>query len=309
MKKSINTLFTLTLIFNILSAFAQDKHQKMEPLVNVHWLKDHLYEPEIIILDASVIASFNEEGQFNMTSGKDKYDNSHIPNASFADLLGNLSATDTDLRFVMPSPQQFNTALNGLGINNDSKVVIYSSDPGQGWSQRLWWMLHWVGHENVAILDGGFKAWLEADYPVSNKPVNRTKTHYKLNLRNQVIADRNEVYNAINTNDITIVDVMPEASFNGEFSMYARPGHIKSAINIPTESLVTDSGHYKADTELESLFESNKKNRIITYCGGGVSASSMAFTLHRLGYQNVAVYMGSLQEWTKNEENPMSIEH
>ena len=310
----LKTLFLFLFIFNVSYVIAHDKNSdynknsQLKPLVDIRWLKEHLNDPDIVILDASVIISFNEEGQFSMLSGKDQYHDSHIPHARFADLLGDLSATDTKLHFVMPSSQQFQKAINDLGISNDSRVVIYSSKPSQSWAQRLWWMLYWAGHDNIAILDGGFNAWLEADFPVSNKTVDPIKTDFKLNLRNNIIAERDEVYQAISDEGITIVDALPEASYNGSFSMYARSGHIDSAINIPTNKLVLDSGYYKTIDELNTLFKSNPEKRIITYCGGGVAASSTAFTLHRLGYKDVAVYMGSLQEWVTNDENPMSVE-
>ncbi|MCF6289200.1 MAG: sulfurtransferase [Proteobacteria bacterium] len=293
MTRPLKTLILLLLTFNTFTAIANDEKQ-LEPLVDVHWLKQHLNDSNLVILDTSVIISFNEQGQFSFRSGKDAYDDSHIPHAIFADLLGELSATDTDLRFIMPSPQQFQKAISDLGVSNDSRVVIYSTKPDQSWAQRLWWMLKWAGHDKIAILDGGFNAWLEAGFPVSNKPVNPVKAQFKLNLKNEIIADRNEVYKAINDKNITIIDTLPEAHYTGAFSMYARPGHIKSAINIPTGKLVTDSGHYKNIDELKILFKSKQENRIITYCGSGVAASSTAFTLHKLGYKDVAVYMGSL---------------
>ena len=303
------TLFTFLFIFNIFCVNANDKNPQMKSLVDVNWLNNHLNDKNLVILDASVVISFNEEDQFSMLTGKNQYVDNHIPGARFADLLGDLSATSTNLHFVMPSPQQFQKAINNLGVSNDSRVVIYSTKPSQSWAERLWWMLYWAGHDNVAILDGGFNAWVEAGFPVSNMSVNQIKTDFKLNPRNQTIADRDEVYKAVNDKNITIIDVLSEASYTGDFSMYARPGHIKSAINIPTKNLVTESGHYKTTDELKTLFKSNQDDRIITYCGGGVAASSTAFTLHRLGYKNIAVYMGSLQEWAVNNQNPMSIEH
>jgi thiosulfate/3-mercaptopyruvate sulfurtransferase len=315
MLKYLKPLLSLLLILNIFYAFAQDtsadkKHTQMNSLVDVHWLKKHLNDKDLVILDDSVLVSINDKGDYKLLSGRKQYDKSHIPNAGFADLLGDFSTVDTQtkLDLIMPSPQQFQSAISKLGISNDSRVVIYSTKISQSWAQRLWWMLKWAGHDNMAILDGGFNAWIEAGFPVSDIPVNRVKTNYKLNLRNEIIADRDEVFDAINDKEITIIDALPEAMFDGSVSMNERPGHIKSAINIPTGLLHTESGHYKSIDELKAQFNLNPEKRIITYCGGGVAASSTAFTLHRLGYKDIAVYMGSLQEWVLDEGNPMSVE-
>ncbi len=301
--------YLLFLIFNISAVIAHDSKPTLDALVDIHWLNENLDNPQVIVIDASVVVSFDEAGQFNMISGKEQYQEGHIPHAIFADLMGDLSAKDNNRHFVMPSPAQFRNAINDLGISNDSQVVIYSKTSSQGWPQRLWWMLYWAGHDNIAVLDGGFSAWQQAGLPVSNKTIKRIKSNYKLNIRDHVIADRDEVFKAIDDKDTTIIDVLPANNYNGQTSTYKRPGHITSAINIPTQSLVTETGHYKTNDELKSLFSSQPKNRIITYCGGGIAASSTAFSLHRLGYKDVAVYIGSLQEWAANDENPMSVSH
>ena len=89
--------------------------------------------------------------------------------------------------------------------------------------------------------------------------------------------------------------------------MYGRPGHIPSATNLPSSDLLDETGFYRHFDELEMMIDSNADSRVITYCGGGVAAASVAFTLHRLGYKDVAVYMGSLQEWTADPGNPVTL--
>ncbi len=309
--KSILYFLVFMVVASNASAHDKDdctKSPQLNPLVDVGWLKQNLNNDNLIVIDASVKISMTPEGLFNISSGKPDFDKNHIPNARFADLLGDFSAS-SELNFIMPSSEQIQKAISDLGISNNSRVVIYSTKPTQSWAQRLWWMLYWAGHDDIAILDGGLTAWTDEDFAVSDKPANFAKTNYKIHLRPEIIASHDEVYKAIDDKKTTLIDALPASSYNGQYAMYPRLGHIKSAINVPTGQMHTESGHYKTNDELKKLFNSNLDSRIISYCGGGVAASSTAFTLHRLGYKDVAVYMGSLQEWTADESNPMSVEH
>jgi thiosulfate/3-mercaptopyruvate sulfurtransferase len=196
--------------------------------------------------------------------------------------------------------------MSKLGVGDDSRVVLYSSNY-PSWPARLWWMLRWIGFDNVAVLDGGTRAWQMAGLPLSTEPVDRPVRQLSVNLRPELIADRDEVSASIDKPDITLIDSLPYAHYIGEMVMYARPGHIPGAINVPDFNQLSETGSYRPLDELEMLHGSNRGNRAITYCGGGVAASSVAFTLHRLGFTDVAVYMGSLQEWAPDPENPMSV--
>ena len=110
---------------------------------------------------------------------------------------------------------------------------------------------------------------------------------------------------AIDDDEVNIIDALPEEHYNGNFSLYDRPGHIPTATNVPSMSLIDESGRFKSTAELDALFESDRDKRTITYCGGGISASADAFIMTRLGYDDVAVYTASLQEWAADPENPM----
>jgi len=275
----------------------------IEPLVDVEWLNTHLNDPDLVLLDASVTITMDDKGGFSQVSGLAQYNLGHIPNAGFADLKGDLSA-ENELEFIMPSAEQFKMAMENLGVGDNSRVVIYSSDSNV-WATRLWWMLRWAGFDNAAILDGGLEAWSSKGYKVSTDKVTRSPQTFTVNLRPELIADRDEVLAGINNNQVDILDAMPGPHYQGLFTMYARPGHILSAKSMPTSEL-EESGKFRPLDEMDLLIDGKRENRNITYCGGGVAASSLAFNLFRLGYSDVAVYMGSLQEWSTNPENPMA---
>lgn len=280
--------------------------EKMDLLVSTQWLAEHLDDPDLVVLDTTVLVQQDENGKFTSASARKDYDAGHIPTAAYADLLGDLSDKSNPMEFVMPSPEQFRIAMGKLGVGNDSRVVLYSANY-PAWAARLWWMLRWAGFDQVALLDGGLKAWVSEDRPLSVDPATYPEKEFTLSLRQNVIADQAEVLASINNDEILIIDAMNDAHYNGQFAMYDRPGHITSATSMPSTNLVDESGYFRSFDELEMMHDSDRDARAITYCGGGVAASTVAFTMYRLGYSDVAVYMGSLQEWTKNPENPMTV--
>lgn len=275
-------------------------------IVSTEWLSEHLGDPDLVILDTTVLVQQGEDGKFSSSSARGEYESGHIPTAAYADLLGELSDQSSSMDFVMPSPEQFRLAIGKLGVGNDSRVVLYSSNY-PAWAARLWWMFRWAGFDQVALLDGGLQAWIAEGRPLSKEPATYPERDFTLSLRPNVIADQEEVLAAINNDEVSIIDTMNDAHYNGQFTMYDRPGHITSAVSMPSTNLLDESGKFRSLDELEMMHDGDYSQRAITYCGGGVAASSVAFTMYRLGYTDVAVYMGSLQEWTKNPENPMTV--
>ncbi|PHS14794.1 MAG: hypothetical protein COA86_15485 [Kangiella sp.] len=282
---------------------------KTAPLVSAKWLKEHLNDANLVLLDASVLIEMDETG-YKSISGKDEYAKSHIPNARFADLKGNLSDQSSKKEFIMPSAEQFQKAMRNLGVNKNSHVVIYARE-NQSWPTRIWWMLRWAGFDKASILNGGQNAWTElfigSENALTSEISNYSSGDFEINIRKELVADRDRVLNAISDKNITIVDSLSPAHYQGNFAMYARKGHITSAINLPSSNFVDESGYFLSIDDLDLMLDGKRKDKMITYCGGGIAASSVAFNLHRAGFSNVAVYMGSLEEWTENSENPMSI--
>ncbi len=278
----------------------------LDSLVTAEWLSEHLDDPELVILDCTVLVEADENGGFRAVSGRAEYEAGHIPSAGFADLMGDLSDLGAPWELAMPAPEQFSVAMGALGVGDDSRVVLYSAS-NPDWAARVWWMLRWAGFDRVALLDGGLEAWKADGRPLSTVAANRPAKQFTAALRPELIADRDQVFAAIDNSDVEIVDTMPVAHYQGQFSMYARPGHILSATNMPSSDLLDEVGHYRSYDELEMMHDGDRNSPVITYCGGGVAASSVAFTMYRLGFTDVAVYMGSLQEWAADPANPMSL--
>lgn len=280
---------------------------KMGTLVTAEWLNQHLDDPDLVVLDCRVKVEITDEGTFKSVSGLPGYQAGHIPSAGFADLITDLSDTTSPFQFTLPSADQFAAAMGALGVGDNTRVVLYD-DFNSAWAARVWWMLRWIGFDRAALLDGGLGAWTAAGYPLSTEPANRAAQKLTANPRPELIADRDEVYAAISDENVHIIDAMPESHYRGEMVLYDWPGHIPTATNTPSSSLLDESGRYRAHDELADMLSSDPEDRTITYCGGGISASSNAFILSRLGFTDVAVYMGSLQEWTSDTDNPMEVE-
>lgn len=304
---SLLTLFTFISLASGCMEYSKkiETTPKMGALVSAKWLVEHINDPDLIVLDSTVVTAMNDKGQFTNISGRATFEAGHIPTASFADLKGNLSDQENSLEFALPSSQQFSKVMSTLGVGENSRVVIYSSKNAV-WAARLWWMLRWSGFEQVALLDGGIKAWTDAGGELTTEVVKPNPNKFIFKKQDHLIADRDEVFSAINNSEVTIADALPEAHYAGKFSLYSRPGHIPTAVNMPSSNYL-DYGFYKSFDDLDLLIEGDRNKRVITYCGGGIAASSLAFTLVRAGFTDVAIYDGSLEEWTANPENPMTV--
>lgn len=310
-----NRLATFLATLVVLSACtAPDESASVEPevdtsmdsLVSAAWLREHLDDPDLVIIDATVLIEPDGSGNLLSRNGRPSYDAGHIPGAVFADFMGDLSDNDSELEFAVPSPEQFAAAMGALGVGDDARVVIYDTN-GMSWAARVWWMLRWIGFDRAALLDGGLEAWKAEGGEVSTEPVTPTAKTLTINLRPEAITGQDEVRAAIDDDAVNLIDSMPEQHYRGEWAMYARPGHITSAINVPVTSLYDETGKFRSHGELDASFETDRDTRTITYCGGGIAASSDAFVLTRLGYTDVAIYGASLQEWAADPENPMEI--
>lgn len=278
----------------------------MDTLVTTNWLSQHIDDPDLVVLDCTVGMETDNEGVMTRISGQPEYEAGHIPSTGFADLTGDLCDGDSPFDFAMPAVTQFCDAMGALGVGDDSQVVLYDGG-GSMWAARVWWMLRWAGFDRAAILDGGLNLWKAEDRPISTEPPNRTARVLTPAIRPELIAGQDEVLAAIEDDAVCLIDTMPEEHYRGEWSIYGRPGHIPGASNTSAMALIDESGRYLPHEELAALHAGDRDARTITYCGGGIAASSGAFVMTRLGFTDLAVYTASLQEWAAEASNPMVV--
>lgn len=278
----------------------------MDSLVSSAWLAEHLGEPDLVVLDCSVVMEPDGAGGMATVSGRAAYESGHVPGAAFADLLTGLADTASPNQFAVPTPPDFCAAVGRLGVGDGTRVVLYDSMMSM-WAARVWWMLRWVGFDDAALLDGGFAVWTGEGRPVSTEIPSPTPRTLTPSVRDGLIADIDEVRASLDDGETVIVDTLPADHYAGRFSMYGRPGHLPGAINLPVFDLLDEGGRFRPHDELAARHATDPTARTITYCGGGIAASAGAFAMTRLGFTDVAVYTASLQEWARDPDNPLVV--
>jgi thiosulfate/3-mercaptopyruvate sulfurtransferase len=288
--------------------------QHPQHLVETDWLHAHLHDTNLRVLDCTVYlpnyfdASAAE--QLEIVSGRTHWEQGHIPGSAFADVIHDLSDPH-NTRFVLPMPSaaQFAAAMSRYGVGEGTQVVLYD-DLINIWAARVWWMLRVFGFDNAAVLNGGWKKWTREGRPVSTAPSPYAPAQFIARPRPGLIATKDEVLAAIGSQGTCLINALDPEEYAGRGPVrYGRPGHIPSSMNVPSVSVVDPDTHaYLKPEQLREQFTkvgAMEKDRVITYCGGGISASSDAFLLTLLGVDNVAVYDGSMSEWAADPTLPL----
>ena len=286
-------------------------------LVDPEWLEARLGEPDLRVLDCTVHLSFDPEtGERRSRSGYEDWKRSHVPDSVFADLLEDFSVTDDpEYPYQLPDAEAFADAMGRLGVGDDSRVVLYDAE-GNGWAARFWWMLRVFGFDRAGGLDGGWTRWNAEDRPVSTEPTNYEPATFTPEFRPELVADADDVADSIGEDDHCLVNALRPSDFVGsEPVKYGRPGRIPDSVNVPAvgEEAIVDpeTARFEPREELRRRFEAVgalDAEAVTTYCGGGIAASSAALALSVIGVEDVAVYDGSLSEWGRDPERPMTVD-
>ncbi len=282
-------------------------------LATTGWLAEHLSAPGLRVFDCTVFLRPRDDGQpgYAVVSGREDWAAAHIPNSGFIDLPGDLSDKSSPLRFMMPSAEQFAEAIGRYGIGNDSDVVLYDR-AGNMWAARIWWMLRCFGFDRARILDGGWAQWSAEGRAVSTSPAEYAPAIFTARPRPELIASKDDVLAAIGSGQSCVVNALNGAQHRGEVAPYGRPGRITGSVNVPAMGAAgivdPETQLYLPVDEIRARFEeagARPGQRVITYCGGGIAASSAAFAATMAGFPNVALYDASLSEWAADESLPM----
>jgi thiosulfate/3-mercaptopyruvate sulfurtransferase len=279
----------------------------MDALVSTSWLAAQLGQADLRVLDCTVVLAPQAGGGYRVESGRAGWEQAHIPGSAFADLAGDLSDPDSPLRFTLPTPARFADAMGALGVGDGNRVVLYDSRVNM-WAARVWWMLRAFGFDDAAVLDGGWRAWTTDGRPTSTEAPDWPPATFTARPRSGLFVGKDMVRAAVDSGRTCLVNALDQAQHRGETQHYARPGHITGSANVPAAELVDPTTHrYRPLDELRVAFADVARNgeRVITYCGGGIAASSDAFVLHLLGHDDVAVYDNSLSEWAADPSLPM----
>ncbi len=284
----------------------------MDILIDTKWLEKNLDDPQLRVIDCTVLLDQGEDGSYSFVSGEAVWKSGHIPGSVFADLLvDGLSDTSSPLPFALPSAEKFARAMGALGVGPGAKVVLYDRANSM-WATRLWWMLRGYGFDNAAILDGGWTAWTQAGAPVDANDAKYPAAEFQATKREDIFVHTKDVLELMGSPGTQLIDALSPESFRGDEAPYPRPGHIPGAINVYAMDIVDpQTMRYLDETRLRELFAGameSQETRAIAYCGVGIGATSAAFTLHRLGHERVSVYDESLAEWSADPSLPMTTE-
>ena len=280
-----------------------------EFLVNTDWLAQYLTDPKIVVLDCTVHLIPNPKTTYDVVSGRADFEKAHIPGAQFLDLQADLSDPDTKLRFMLPSAEYFAAAMGRFGIGAETKVVTYSTG-NVWWASRVWWMLRVFGHDNAAVLDGGWQTWNRESRAIEAGPGKaRAPAVFPQRGKRDLMVGKEAVLAAIGDGAVCTLNALQPAQHAGTGgNAYGRPGHIKGSVNLPAAHLLDpETNAFLPPAELRQRFASvgALDKRVIAYCGGGIAASADALALIMLGHENVTLYDASLSEWAMDPSLPM----
>lgn len=279
-------------------------------VVSTAWLEEHLDDGDLRIFESTLYLRPDPsgEGPYLVESGRAEYDEGHIAGAGFIDLEGELSRHDTELHFMRPAPADFAAAMGRHGVGPDTRVVLYSRGNIM-WATRVWWMLRAYGFDDAAVLDGGWEAWQAEDRPRSTTPATYAPAVFAAKPRPGYFVDRDEVLAALDDGETCIINALDPHFHNGEGpSRYGRPGRIPGSVNIPARSLVAEDNRFLPLDQAAARFAAvgaTADKAIVTYCGGGISATVDNLMLYRLGHDRIATYDASMGEWARDENLPI----
>lgn len=277
-----------------------------QSLIEAEQLKELLPQPNICIIDC-------RHSLEDTNWGRNLYQQSHIPGAHFAHLDEDLSGQiipGTTGRHPFPLLDDFLATCQSWGIGEDTQVIAYDQGHG-GIAARLWFLLHWVGHDQTAVLNGGWARWEELQFPTSDQPAVATPQRLVPKLRKELLVDADRLQQLQREAGALIVDSRAAARYRGEEEpIDPVAGHIPGAISAPFAENLGEDGRFRSEGELRQRFDRLLEEQDITntifYCGSGVTACHNLLALHHIGRTGAKLYPGSWSDWITAKERPIA---
>ncbi len=250
----------------------------------------------------------------NPGAGESAYRESHIPGAVYVHLDRDLSdksgAGVNGGRHPLPSREKFAAWLGSIGFSNAMQAVVYDRQ-GVNYAGRLWWMLKWVGHDNVAVLDGGLQAWAASEATTAVVAAPRPPAGFKLGAEKAQLTTTSTIERQLGRPAQTIVDARAAPRFRGEVEpLDPVAGHIPGALNRPFAQNIGADGKFKPAAVLRAEFETLLAGRdpatVVHHCGSGVSAVPNVIAMELAGLGRAALYAGSWSEWSADATRPFA---
>lgn len=272
----------------------------MSNFITAKWL--YQYINDVIIVDC-------RSDLFDKDYGRIRYEAGHIINAVFLDVKKDLAgeAKEHGGRSPLPDLDTLENKLENIGISNDSTVITYDEGKLAG-AERFWWMLRYLGHNKVHVLNGGINAWINEGYPLTKEVPIAAKGNFNINLNKELIISMHEVKSKIGKDDFIIVDSRAPERYRGEVEpIDKKAGHIPGAKNYYWKDILNENSEFKSKENLAKHFRGlNKYKEIVLQCGSGIDACGNFIALDELGFMP-KLYVGSWSDWISYEENPITI--
>ncbi|WP_416150460.1 sulfurtransferase [Salipaludibacillus sp. HK11] len=268
-------------------------------LVQANWVNDRLNE--LVIIDCRFHLG-------NPEKGLSEYRQNHISGAIYFDLEKDLSSNVETHggRHPLPDLENFTQKLRESGVSNNSIFVVYDDQAG-AMASRVWWMLKYVGHDQVFVLNGGYSNWLKQRYPTSSQIPEPRKSDYECRVNNDLLVSMSEVKSKLDDNKVLLIDSRSKERFDGVEPIDAIGGHIPGAFQEDWQDRTDADGNWKDLDNLKRDLDIyvNADKEVIIYCGSGVTACVNILALSELGAEP-KLYAGSWSDWISYKENPIN---
>ncbi|BAC07949.1 sulfurtransferase [Thermosynechococcus vestitus] len=261
--------------------------------VAASWLAEHLADPTVVIVDCRFDLMDTRRGQREYAQG-------HLPGAYYLDLEQDLSSPRQKHggRHPLPDPEKLAARLNQMGVTPETLVVAYD-DSRFAYAARCWWLLRWLGHDRVAVLDGGYHTYVAAGHAITSLVPPPRQGNFKPQPRPEWVVDRAAVIAAQGNPQTVIVDAREPRRYRGEIEpIDPIAGHIPGAVNYPWQAISNEQGRLKSVAELQAYWQPLAgTEQIIVYCGSGVTACVDILGLAIAGLHQTKLYAGSWSDW------------
>jgi thiosulfate/3-mercaptopyruvate sulfurtransferase len=274
-------------------------------LISITDLAAHLDDADWVVCDCRHDLADTE-------AGRRAYMQSHIPGARFVHLDEDLSATKTGKngRHPLPDPEKVARRFGDLGMDNTKQVVAYDASGGP-YAARLWWMLRWLGHDAVAVLDGGWNAWLKASRSTTKEIPTIEAVRFVPHIRPASAVDAKTIAGRLGKPEPLLLDARIPSRYRGENeTLDPVAGHIPGAVNRPWQLNLDTEGRFKTAAELKKelaeTLAGRAPDRVTHYCGSGVTACHNLLAMEVAGFQGSLLYPGSWSEWCSDPSRPVA---
>ncbi|HEX5814570.1 MAG TPA: 3-mercaptopyruvate sulfurtransferase [Methylomirabilota bacterium] len=276
---------------------------RLPTVVTTEWLAKELGAPDLRVLDGTWhMPQLRRDARAEFAQG-------HIPGAAFFDIDAIADPTTT-LPHMLPTAEAFAAAVGDLGVGSGDRVVVYDTR-GVVSAARVWWTFRVFGHDSVAVLDGGLRAWKAGGRPLETGAPTPPRREFHARRRPELVRDLDAMRRNLATRAEQVLDARSRGRFAGtepEPRPGLRGGHIPGSLNLPYETLYRPDGTLLPPEGLRAAIEAagvDLGKPITTSCGSGVTASVVALALHLVGVPRVAVYDGSWTEWASQHDTPV----